>query len=272
MNNERLLLLIEKALDERLKGVASFNDEKSFTGYLPLEKIRGGLLHWVAVPFWGTDVFCQLRCPNDTQLEQCGDISNILQGSDGKKFDYDELIKIRNYQEEICRVTFNNPTYDEISHLVGITDFVLNEKQQELNDLKNKIELNKDSLTETEKKTFDAKIKTLELQLGFILPDDTMAFITKWAMGNDISDIKKITKETFLRAASLAKIYQKAPSDYISGRFTDYNKPEIDSYAFSVLDEFLKEQETVKESKFRWIMGGKKKIGASLPPSGGNNG
>ena len=232
-------------------------------GYNPLEKIKGGLFHWVAVPFAGTDAWCQLRCPNATQLEQCGDMTNIaIKNSEetaaGKQpiFDYEDVIKIRNYQEEICKLVFNIPSFDNIFKLIYNCDFVISEKKKELEKITKYYEENKNELPEIEKKTIDAQIKTMELQIGFVLPDDTMAFVTRWAMGNDVSDIKKVTRESLLKAASLAKAHNKAPSDYLSGVFTDFNKSEIDAYAFAVLDEHMKDREAVNSSKIKWIFKG----------------
>jgi hypothetical protein len=239
------------------------------SGYNPIEKIRGGLFFWVAVPFNGVSVYCQLRCPNATQIEQCGDISNITLDNQNDKLNYDDIITIRNYHEALCKLVFNIPTFDNIAQLVGVSDFVISEKKKELNEINIKYEKNKDILKDTQKEAISLQIRTLELQLGYILPDDTMAFITKWAMGNDVSDIKKINKETFLRAAALAERHHKAPSDYISGVLTDFNRNEIDVYAVSVYNQFLEEQKIVRQSKFKWILGGKKSDGSILPAKPG---
>ena len=258
---------IEKQLSERLKEVKTFNDKEFWNGYNPLEKIRGGLYHWVAVPFNGTDIFCELRCPNATQIEACGDISNITQELEKNKdfkLSYDDMIKIRNYQEELCKIVFNRPRFDEIGKLVGLNDFVISQWKKELEELQKQFEEKKHLLTEVEKKEISIKIKTLDLQLGFILPTDTMAFVTWWAMGNDVTQIKKITKESFLRAACLAKLHRKAPTDYISGVFTDYNKIEIDNYAIGVLEQFLEDQKIYNDTKHRWLLGGRKNKG-SIP-------
>jgi len=260
MNNKTktaVLNIVKEYIDSQIKT----NDNQILPiGYNPIEKIRGSLFHWVSVPFHGTDIFCQLRCPNQTQLEQCGDVTNILiDRPKDKEFDYDERIKLRNYQEELCKLVFNVPTFDNIALLVGMKDFVISDKKEELNKIKERYELNKDNMNEIEKNTITTKIKTLELQLGYILPDDTMAFIIQWAHGNNITDIKKLTKENFLKAASLAYIHKKAPSDYISGVFTDFNKAEIDGYAMSIFNEFQKEQEIVNQSKHKWFFGGRGK-------------
>ena len=235
-------------------------------GYNPLEYIRSALFHWIAVPFNGVERWCQLRCPNALQIELCGDITNItlekqkiLKEGESPQFSLEEKIQVRNFQEELCKITFNIPTYNKIASLVGLDDFIISEKKNELEQLKIKFEAHKAEMTETDKVDLGELIQKLEVQIGYILPDDTMAFITNWAMGNDISDIKKITKEKFLRAASLAKLHGKAPSDYLSGVFTDFNKHEIDTYAAMVLDEHMKEHQAVENGKHNW------KGGESLP-------
>jgi len=237
-------------------------------GYNPVESMRGALLHWVAVPFNKQEVWCQLRCPNAVQLEQCGDITNIvldkhqnLKEGELPKYERDEVIKIRNYQEELCKAVFNIPTYDEITRLVDLEDFVISDKKKEITRLQELIEANKGKMSEAEKSDLDKKIRKVEFQIGYILPDDTMDFVTQWAMGNDVSDIKKITKEKFLRAAFLAKLHGKSPSDYLSGVFTDFNRNEIDAYAAMVLDEHMKEHEAVEKEKNQWFGRKGKKAG-----------
>jgi hypothetical protein len=259
MTKKQVLSLLEKTLDEKLKGVKSFNDNTLFAGYNPIEKIRGGLFHWIAVPFNGIDYWCELRCPNATQLEQCGDISNIvIEEGEIEKISYDDKIKIRNYQEELCKLVLNRPIFDHIASLVDENDMVISEFKKELEIAKANFEEHENDLTTLQKETIDLRIRTLELKIGFILPDDTMAFLTKWAMGNDVSDIKKITKENFIRTAALAKAHNKAPSDYLSGVFTDYNKKEIDEYAFKVLEEYIETQKAINNGKHQWFLGGRK--------------
>lgn len=276
MKRQHLVSLINDLLKEQLKGITSINDNELLTGYNPLEKIMGKLFWWVAVPFNGQDVWCQLRCPNATQIEQCGDMSNIviekyegLKEGESPKYDYDEIIQIRNYHEELCKLVFNVPTFDQIASLVGDNDFLISAKRKELQELRDKYEANKEGMSKTEQDIIETQMRTIELQIGFILPDDTMSFVAQWAMGNDISDIKKITKENFLRAASLARLHRKAPSDYLSGVFTDFNKHEIDTYAAMVLDEHLEEHKALQESQYNWIGRGSKKTSSLLPKRNG---
>lgn len=163
MNKQKLSSLIEKLLEEKLKNAKSFNGESFFIGYNPIERIRGGLLHWVAVPFNGIEIFCQLRCPNATQIEQCGDISNIIieKENDNKQYDYEDIITLRNYQENLCKLVLNIPTFDNIAQVVGVSDFVISEKRIELEKINKEFEDNKNLLDTVQKETILTRIKKL---------------------------------------------------------------------------------------------------------------
>ena len=71
----------------------------------------------------------------------------------------------------------------------------------------------------------------LELFTGYILPGDTMLALTNIALGMNVSDIKKVTKEKLIAAYSKARLYNGKPSDYIPGIFTDGDRANIDDYA-----------------------------------------
>jgi len=263
MLHELITKIVNEAIEKR---TITTTPQVIPVGYNPIETLRGALFHWIAVPFNNQEVWCQLRCPNALQLELCGDVSNIildkykdLKAGEAPKYKREEILKIKNYQEELCKVVFNIPTFDNIASLVGLDDFIVSEKRKELEQIREKLEAHKKEMSEAEKITLNEQIKKVEVQIGYILPDDTMAFITEWAMGNDVSEIQKITKGKFLRAASMAKLHGKAPSDYLSGVFTDFNRHEIDAYAAMVLDEHIKEHESVEKDKNQWFGRGKKK-------------
>ena len=242
-------------------------------GYNPLERIRGGLFHWVLVPFNKTEVWCQLRCLNQSQLEACGDMSCIMPQGEGKeKPGKERLLEIRNYQEALCRAVMNKPLFDDIFKLVGAEDFVLSEKREQLAEIRRAIDGNKGSLTEIELDNLNVKADTLELFLGYILPTDTMDFITWWAMGLDVSNIKKIPYNKFLEAAILAERNKGAPTDYISGVYTDHDKNDINKHAWSVYFDYIDQKKietgTAGKSKFKFIGGPKSKAGLPKKPEG----
>jgi hypothetical protein len=81
-------------------------------GYNPLERIRGGFYHLVQVPFNGVSVWCELRCLNASQIEACGNISSIT--GEKRELSWQEIIQIRNIQENLAKAVLNKPTFDRI--------------------------------------------------------------------------------------------------------------------------------------------------------------
>ena len=214
-------------------------------GYNPLEVIRGGLFHWVRVPFSGVDVWCELRTLNATQIRSCGDYSNIETKRPGE-FSRIQLIDLRNFQEKLIRLSLNRPTYDEIFKMVLNEDFVISEKQKELDEIK-KIDLS--GLPSHQRVELQNRILDTELFLGFILPEDTFGFLTYWINGNDVSDIKKLTDEQFLEAAILAENGHDNPTDHLTGVFTDHNREDINKHAWHCLAEYRKKEGIVIKAK-----------------------
>jgi len=216
--------------------------ESPHDGYNPLNKIRDGLLHWVAVPFNGTYVWCQLRCLNATQLNTCGAVTliNIVKEHEKEhkpsSNDFDKFIEIRNIQENICREVFNNPTFADIEKLILGEDNIQKSKKEELDKIK-KTDLT--SLTDEQKKEINSRIDKLELELGFILPEDTMSFCTSWGLGIDVSDIKKLSEEQLRDAAILATRGHDNPTDHISGQYTDRDKEDINMRAWSLYEDYM---------------------------------
>jgi hypothetical protein len=230
-------------------------------GYNPIEKIRGGHLHWVSVPFNGVPVFVQVRCLNYTQLRACGDISLItLDGEKTEKeISLERIIEIKNYQEKLCEESLVVPRFDEIIETITGMDFKIREKKQELEEMKKRLE---DTPKKSRRKKIEKTIENLELEIGFLLPDDFMAAITSWAMGIDRTDIKKITRDMLLEAAILAKNGGDNPCDHITGVFTDFQKEDINKNAWIVYNDYQEEKKIERENKkggVRWIGGKRKK-------------
>jgi len=74
-----------------------------------------------------------------------------------------------------------------------------------------------------------------------------MLCLTNIALGADISDIKKVTKEKLLAAYNKARLYKGRPSDFIPGIFTDGDRINIDDYATRLGCE--EEAKSVKSQK-----------------------
>lgn len=219
-------------------------------GYLPLELIRGALFLWEQVPFNGKTIWCQLRCPNGSQLQSRGSVTLIKLAQDhkAKKIDTEKLIEIRNIQEGIVRDTLNNPSFDEIETLIFNEDNVMSKQKKELEEIR-KIDLS--TLEQDKAKELISEMDRLELATSFVLPEDAFSFLTSWGLGLDVSDIKDITEDMLIEAASLAKLGHDNPTDHISGvSLTDRDKTDIDKTAWGLFGD-LQHKKQVEQQAMR---------------------
>jgi hypothetical protein len=223
-------------------------------GYNPIEVIRGALFHEIIVPFNNEPVWCYVTCLNSIQIQSCGDISCLcFDEKKGKKQDIYEIIKIKNIQEELAKAVLIRPSFNEIVGLVTGENFLVSDKQRELEKIRN--EINKASLSKSEKKKLEKKAEKIEFRIGFLLPDDTMSFLTQWALGIDCTDIKKLTKQILLDAAIMAANGKDNPSDHVSGIFTDFQREDINKHSWFLYNEYLenkKREEKLKKQKYNW--------------------
>jgi hypothetical protein len=68
--------------------------------------------------------------------------------------------------------------------------------------------------------------------LGYILPENTLLFLTQWALGLDVSEVKRLTRDKLLEAGVWAKRHHGKPHEYFQGAvFTDRDRNEIDQAA-----------------------------------------
>lgn len=220
-------------------------------GYNPAEVIRGAMYKWVQVPVNDLVVWMELRTSNASQLDACGAVSLVDWFKEHKEYSRQDMIDLHNKMESICKATMNNPTFDEVASMVTKKDFVFSAARLELERLKS-IDLT--GLTATEKAYIDERIEEKELFLAFILPENTIDFIVRWATCGDVSDIKKVSKEKLLEAALLAKNQGGKPTDYISGVFTDRDLPDLNKAAMIVLYEFEESKKIEKNANGKkWI-------------------
>jgi len=232
---------VEKALDRR-----TIRPDKKLTleGYHPLPEIMGALYEWLLIPFRGAEILVEVRYPRSTQLP---DIDKLYAVLDKQKKDLkltrQQMIDILNIQEECCKATLNRPTFEELSQAIHGKDNVLANNKKEFEALDEKL---KGIKTEAAKRELQIERDRLELFCGYILPDDTMVALTNVALGADISDIKKITRDKLLVAYTKAKLYSGKPSDFVPGLFTDGDRQNIDDYA-----TLLGNEEEIKRIKSR---------------------
>jgi hypothetical protein len=194
-------------------------------GYNPLEVIRGGMYHWVYSPCNDINVWVNLRTSNSTQLEACGAMSLIEDIKNNHEPTEEEMLDRRNTMEEICKITMNNPTFDEFVQMTTDTDIVHSKMRLELERIK---AIDCTGMSATEKDVIDTEVREKELHLAFLLPENLFDFIVRWALGVDVSDVKKLTDEQLLTAGLRAESNKNAPHENISGVFTDRDAGDID--------------------------------------------
>jgi hypothetical protein len=216
---------VEKALDRR-----TVRPDKKLApeGYHPLPEIMGELYAWVFIPFRNAEILVEIRYPRSTQLPEVDKLYAVIdQRKKEAKLTRQQMIDVMNIQEECCRAVLNRPTFDELEKAIHGKDRVLETNRKRLEELRLKLKDVKDS----QKFELQQEINKLELFTGYVLPDDTMTALTNIALGMDVSDIKKMTKEKLITAYNKARLYNQKPSDFISGIFTDGDRQNIDDYA-----------------------------------------
>jgi len=231
---------VEKALDRR-----TVRPDKKLTleGYHPLPEIMGRLYDWLFIPFRGAEILVEVRYPRSTQLPDVDRLYAILDIQKQKtKLTRQQMIDVMNIQEECCKAVLNRPTFEELEQAIYGKDRVLETRKKQLNEMRQRIK----SVNGYEKQELQRDIDNAELFTGFILPDDTMLALEKIALGFDVSDIKNMTREKLLAAYSKARLYNKMPSDFIPGIFTDGDRESINNYA-----TVLGSEEEIKRNKNR---------------------
>lgn len=235
-------------------------------GYNPIAEIRGAMFHWICVPFnshvvGSNPVWCYVTCLNAIQIESCGDISCLSfpdEETDNEQ-DLENLIKIKNAQEALVKKTLIQPSFDEIITMIMETNFLIAEKKREKEEIEKLIKTLPDR---KQVKELEKKMVELEFYLGFLLPDDTMNFLTAWAMGIQITDIKKLSRKILLDAAIMAINGHDNPTDHLSGVFTDFQENDINKHAWVIYNKFVEDQKREKDLRkngYNWIVGGKTK-------------
>jgi hypothetical protein len=239
---------VSREIDRRLSDVKQIQPKE---GYNSTEAVRGALFHWVLVPFNDVPVWCKLRCLNQTQLESCGGVSlvNFVKGVSEKVPTTKEMIDIRNTQEAMAKMCLVIPSFDEIMKLITDEDLVIQGIKKQITELK---DVDPKTLPPTKRKDLEEELFKLEISVAFLLPEDAIGFLTSWALGIDVSNIKDITEDQLFSAALLAEKGHDNPTDHINGYFVDRDKPDLDTCAWNVLHK-RREQESNKKGGMKWI-------------------
>lgn len=241
--------LIEKAVESCLEKRTVSPDKKIYpAGYNPLPSIKGALFEWLYVPFNGQRVLIKVRYPNYTQLSAGGfDYGRIFLDADkARPLTDEDKLRVLDAQEYAAKCVMCSPTYEEFEALVCKEDNAIAKRKAKLAEIKEK--LKSPELTTAQREAFTREFKELEFFVGILLPNDTMSALTRIALGADVSDIKKLTREALEQAACKAEIYGGSPHTYLSGVFTDRDAAEIDAVCFGIIQE-LKEKSKTKAAR-----------------------
>jgi hypothetical protein len=201
--------------------------------YSALPEMRRGMFQYVYVPFGEAHVWMELRSLNATQIRECGDISLIETLPKKGKPTRDEALELRNTVENLAKAVMNSPTYAEFERMVLGGDNVIKERRAALAALEKRVA----GSPELEKR-FRGEIESLRVFLGYLLPENAMQFLAEYALGLDISDVKKLTADKLLEAAAWAKRHTGKPHEYFEGAIlTDRDRNEIDNASAALYHE-----------------------------------
>jgi len=217
---------VEKALDRR---TIRPDKKLALEGYHPLPEIMGELYEWLLIPFRGTQILVEVRYLRSTQLPDVDKLYALIdEQKKNKKLTRQQMVDVMNIQEECCKAVLNRPTFEELEQAIYGKDRVFETNRKRLEEMRSQLKLIEKQAAKFE---LQKEIDRVELFIGYILPDDTMLALTNIALGTDISDIKKVTKEKLIVAYSKARLYNGRPSDFVPGLFTDGDRQNIDDYA-----------------------------------------
>jgi hypothetical protein len=237
--------LIEKIVKEYLDKRVVPPDKKIYpAGYNPLPVIKGAMFEWLFIPFNGQRILMKIRYPNYTQLAAAGYNYGqiLLDNREQRPLTEDEKQQILNAQEYAAKCVMCSPTYEDFEKMVYKEDNAVIRRRAKTAEIKEM--LKSPLLTRAQRYEFERELKELEYFTGILLPNDTMAALTRIALGADVSDVKKLTREALEQAAYKSEIYGGPPHGYLSGVFTDADAVEIDAVCFNIIQDLRKKHKT----------------------------
>lgn len=223
------------------------------------KKIDAGTEIVVVAPWNGNPIPVTIRMLNSAELSYCGEFNTVAailedhEAQEDKKILIDDIIETKNIHERIIKLALVHPTFNELEAHLKKKDF-FKQKQELIEETKVMIE-QLDSAVEKEK--YLDELTMLELSLAFLIPEDFTTYLVTILLQREATDLNKLTKETLLHIGFLAEKYNKRPSEYIEGIFTEKQKIDIDTTALMLVHDFRKEEEIKNKTNMRWIRGHK---------------
>ena len=190
----------------------------------------------VTIPFFGTLVQVELRELTQAQIYAAGgiDLSLIETFQDkirqNKKPTIEDIVQYSEIMHAIARGALHKPTYDQIFETLR-DDLDVKKMESDLHKLHEELALLPDG---PEADALDKEITRMNIRLNLLLPDDFLAGVTSYALGIGKSDIKLVSEEMLYNAALTAKHGGDNPSDHLHGRFSDFNREDINRRAWAL--------------------------------------
>ena len=212
----------------------------------------------VVAPWNNAPIPVTIRMLDQVSLSSCGEfntVSAIVKGSDDdneEEMKLKDMIKVKNIHENMLKLALVHPTFDELENYVMGKDFFIQTKET----IKKVEGLIEQLTSEVEKEEYRNELERLELSIAFLLPYDFTTYIVTILLQQEATDINKLTKEMLLQAGFLGETYNKRPSEYLQGTFTEKQRVDIDITALSLVSDYRKDQQTEKSS-IHWIRGKK---------------
>ena len=190
----------------------------------------------VTIPFFGTLVQVELRELTQAQIYAAGgiDLSLIETFQDkirqNKKPTIEDIVQYSEIMHAIARGALHKPTYDQIFETLR-DDLDVKKMESDLHKLHEELALLPDG---PEADALDKEITRMNIRLNLLLPDDFLAGVTSYALGIGKSDIKLVSEEMLYNAALTAKQGGDNPADHLHGRFSDFNREDINRRAWAL--------------------------------------
>jgi hypothetical protein len=212
-------------------------------GFNPLPAIMNATTEWLMIPWGPKNEFVEVKYNSLAgllQFDEKGGVINVSQlfvnEYKADSMSRADFVQLMNIQENIAKATLNNPTYEQFEAEFLKHDNTLKGIRAEIKELGAKLEKAPPS---DSRAALRAKLDNLELLAGYILPHNTMAFLTKVALGIDVTDTRKLTKQIVHDAYERVLQYGGKVTEYIpAGVYTDVVKDEIERVAQGVFWEY----------------------------------
>jgi hypothetical protein len=210
---------VEKILSEKYKAEKAVLPE----GFHPADRIRGGVHHWLALPFGGTLVTCKLRTLGAGEFPAVSLVERAKKAREDNS--YENRVWLLNTQEEYCRKALVVPSFAEFEEIVLGEDGAARKTREEFRKAKAEAEAHADNRT---REAALAELRELEMAAGYFLPPDFMAAVAAWCECLEVTGIKLLKPEDLENAYIMSLHYHNRASDNIGGVYLEHTRREID--------------------------------------------